>query len=31
MGDGRWAKALRFVVTLLAVLWLLTALSPKAC
>jgi len=31
MGHGRWAKALRFTVTFLAVLWLLAYTAPKAC
>lgn len=31
MGDGRWAKALRFAVVFLAVLWLLAYIAPNAC
>ena len=31
MGDGRWAKALRFVVVFLAVVWLLVYIGPKVC
>ena len=31
MGNGRWMKILRFVVVLLAVVWLLVYIDPKAC
>ena len=31
MGNGRWVKALRFMVSLAAVLLLLAYLAPKAC
>lgn len=31
MGNRRWAKALRFAVSLAAVLLLLAYLAPKAC
>ena len=31
MGNGRRAKALRFVVTVLLALWLAVYLAPKAC
>lgn len=31
MGNGRWMKILRFVVVLLAVVWLLVYIGPKAC
>lgn len=31
MGDGRWAKVLRFVVCVLIILWMLAYTSLKAC
>lgn len=31
MGNGRWAKALRFVLVFLAAFVLLTYIAPKAC
>ncbi len=31
MGNGRWAKVLRFAVSLAAALLLLAYLAPKAC
>lgn len=31
MGKGRWAKALRFVVCFIIILWLMIYISPKAC
>lgn len=31
MGNGRWAKALRFVVCFIIILWLMIYISPKAC
>lgn len=31
MGHGRWAKALRFLLVFLAVLWLLVYIGPEAC
>ena len=29
--DGRWVKALRFVLVVLVVIWLLVYIGPKAC
>lgn len=31
MGTGRWAKALRFFVSLIVVLALMAYMAPKAC
>lgn len=31
MGNGRWAKALRFLVWFVVVLALMMATAPKAC
>lgn len=31
MGNGRWAKALRFLVCLTITFWVLAYISPKAC
>ena len=31
MGNGRWMKVLRYMVSLAAVLLLLAYLAPKAC
>ncbi len=31
MGNGRWAKALRYVIMFLAALLLLAYIGPKAC
>ena len=31
MGDGRWAKALRFLTCLLIILVVMVYISPKAC
>ncbi len=31
MGNGRWAKALRFVVCLVIILAMMVYISPKAC
>ena len=30
MGEGRWARALRFAVTVLLALWLAVYLAPHA-
>ena len=31
MGNGRWAKALRFAVCFIIVLVIMVYISPKAC
>ncbi len=31
MGHGRWMKVLRFVVTVLVVLWVIWYTTPYAC
>lgn len=31
MGNGRWAKAFRYVVCFIIILWVMVYISPKAC